>query len=192
MTKTHGMEGTRIYNVWHGMKQRCDGTDKHSYNYYHKKGITYCPRWKYFINFYEDVKDTYADDLQLDRIDPNGNYEPSNCRWVTFTENMRNKENVIKIEYEGKIEPLISICERLNIPYARTRDRYKSGIRDLNLLFTNENLQVKKRTERPVTPCIVCGTLEGYADPKTGRPYRKKGMCNTCYQRNKNKKAEEL
>ena len=137
------------------------------------------------------MKDTYADNLQLDRIDPNGNYEPSNCRWVTFTENMRNKENVIKIEYEGKIEPLISICERLNIPYARTRDRYKKGIRDLNLLFTNENLQVKKRIEKPITPCIVCGTLEGYADPKTGRPYRKKGMCNTCYQRNRNKNMEK-
>ena len=188
MAKTHGMEGTRIYNIWHGMKQRCDGKNKRSYNNYHKKGIIYHPRWKYFINFYEDMKDTYADNLQLDRIDPNGNYEPSNCRWVTFKENMRNKENVIKIEYEGKIEPLISICERLNIPYARTRDRYKSGIRDLDLLFTNENLQVKKRTEKPVTPCIVCGTLEGYADPKTGRPYRKKGMCNTCYQRSKNKK----
>ena len=187
MLKTHGMEGTRIYNIWHGMKQRCDGTNKNSYNKYYEKGITYCSRWKSFINFYEDMKDTYSDNLQLDRINPNGNYEPSNCRWVTFTENMRNKENVIKIEYEGKIEPLIAICERLNIPYARTRDRYKSGIRDLNLLFTNENLQVKRRVEKPITPCIVCGTLEGYANPKTGRPYRKKGMCNTCYQRNKNK-----
>lgn len=68
------------------MKSRCsDIKDEHHYKHYFGRGITVCDEWKNdFMNFYNwSMKNGYSDDLELDRIDNDGNYEPSNCQWIT-------------------------------------------------------------------------------------------------------------
>jgi len=88
----HGMAGTLIYTTWLDMKQRCYYPKSINFNIYGGRGITVCERWnKSFRNFYKDMGDRPFKGAQLDRIDNNGNYSPNNCRWVTTTENNRNR-----------------------------------------------------------------------------------------------------
>jgi len=87
---THGMHKTNIYKIWSTMKCRCLNEKSKFYNRYGGRGIKVCDRWMEFKNFYEDMGDK-PKDLELDRIDNNGNYEPLNCRWVTHKENCNNR-----------------------------------------------------------------------------------------------------
>lgn len=83
----------RCWNSWRAMKQRCYNKSNNRYKYYGGRGIVICDEWKNDFNKFQDwsVKHGYADNLTIDRIDPDGNYEPSNCRWVTPFEQASNK-----------------------------------------------------------------------------------------------------
>lgn len=102
--KTHGMANTRIYNIWCKMKERCYKRNSIEYHLYGGRGISICNEWKNdFKSFYEwAVKNGYSDSLSIDRIDVNGNYEPTNCRWATSYEQNSNKRNNVVIEKNGE------------------------------------------------------------------------------------------
>jgi hypothetical protein len=79
----HGMYGTRLYKIWDGMIQRCTNSNRHEYTYYKGRGISVCDEWLKFIPFMEwAMANGYSDDLTIDRVDNDGNYEPGNCKWV--------------------------------------------------------------------------------------------------------------
>lgn len=89
---THHASKTRLYNIYRGMKGRCLNKRNDKFRHYGGRGISVAPEW---LQDYESFRDWalangYRDDLTLDRIDVNGNYEPSNCRWVTMREQTRN------------------------------------------------------------------------------------------------------
>lgn len=92
------MHGTRIYNIWHSMKSRCYYEKDKCYKSYGGRGIIVCEEWSNkdtgFVNFFNwSVRNGYSDNLTIDRINVNGNYEPSNCRWITMVEQQSNKRN---------------------------------------------------------------------------------------------------
>lgn len=84
----HDMSRTLIYKRWVGIKRRC--LDKNNV-LYGARGIRICDRWLIFENFYQDMGNIPFKGAQLDRIDPDGHYEPRNCRWVTPHENLQNR-----------------------------------------------------------------------------------------------------
>ena len=92
-TRTHGMTGSRMYMSWSGMKCRCFNKKNPAYNHYGGRGITVCDEWKQdFMNFYNwSIENGYTDELTIDRINNNGNYEPSNCRWTDMTQQIVNQ-----------------------------------------------------------------------------------------------------
>lgn len=95
---THGMSNTRLYRIYKGMIGRCYYPSTDRYNVYGGRGITVCDEWKNDrIKFFEwALNNGYAENLTIERIDVNGNYEPSNCTWITMAEQYKNKQSNAK------------------------------------------------------------------------------------------------
>lgn len=92
----HFMRNLPEYRVWKGMRTRCTNPKQRAYQYYGAIGVTICERWDDFSAFYEDMGSRPSDAHSIDRIDPYGNYEPSNCRWATAREQNLNKRKKVK------------------------------------------------------------------------------------------------
>ena len=135
----HGQKGTRLYQTWHGMKDRCNNPNNPGYKNYGERGITVCEEWNNsFKSFFEWAKKSgYEDNLEIERIEVNSGYSPDNCRWTTDFEQARNKRNNIYITYNGETHILKDWATILGIDYQVLGDRYRNGDRD-NYLFRKE------------------------------------------------------
>lgn len=94
----------RLYNIWRGMKNRCYNSSHMAYENYGGRGIEICEEWKNdFQTFYKwAVENGYSDNLTIDRINNDGNYEPNNCRWITQKEQCNNTRRNIYVTCDGK------------------------------------------------------------------------------------------
>lgn len=120
---------TRLYNIWHGMCQRCHDPNSTGYANYGAKGIIVCKEWRENPLIFQKwaLENGYTDDLSIDRIDFNGNYEPSNCRWVTREVQDNNKRTNVFLDYNGKHMTIAQWARELNISYSVIQHRIKAG-----------------------------------------------------------------
>ena len=127
--KKHGLRKTRINNIWRGMKQRCYNPKRDNYSKQGGLGITICKEWlNDFEAFYNwSITNGYTDNLTIDRINVNGNYEPSNCRWVDKIKQANNKNNIPLYEYNGLKLSIAEWSKVLNINSETLRERIKRG-----------------------------------------------------------------
>lgn len=125
----HGQRKTRLYRIWANMKSRCHNPKTSFYNRYGGKGVTVCDEWKNNFQAFHDwaVTHGYSDDLSIDRIDVNGNYEPGNCRWVSTKAQAKNRSNNHIVIVDGVSKSLMEWCEIYSINYKTVRDRLKRG-----------------------------------------------------------------
>lgn len=131
--KTHGDgSGCRLFRIWKAMKSRCYYERDVGYHLYGGRGISVCDLWRgSYASFKEwALKNGYSEKLTLDRIDPNGNYEPSNCRWATYKEQCNNKRGNVHITYNGETHTLSEWAEITGIKIATLANRKRLGWSD--------------------------------------------------------------
>lgn len=119
----------RLVRIYANMKQRC-GNPKHtSYDRYGGRGITVCEEWNNSFDAFVEwaINNGYRDDLTIDRIDVDGNYEPSNCRWATILEQANNTSQNVEITYKGETHSRSEWSRILNIKNATLQNRLNSG-----------------------------------------------------------------
>lgn len=122
---THRMSKSSEYKSWESMKARCNNPKSTKYSHYGARGIKICDRWNSsFENFLEDMGSKPTCKHSIDRIDPEGNYEPGNCRWSTNKEQSLNKRNTVKITYQGETLTFADWSIRTGISESKLRDRY--------------------------------------------------------------------
>lgn len=123
--KKHEKHNTRVYRIWKGIKSRCFNPNRKGFHHYGGRGITMCDEWKDdFQAFYDwAMSHGYEDNLTIDRIDVNGNYEPLNCRWVDSFTQGTNKSDVVFVEYNGEKHPLSVWAEITGIKHATLYNR---------------------------------------------------------------------
>lgn len=134
--ETHGKSRTKIHGIWFNMKRRCYDPNSDEYPNYGGRGIEICPEWlgehgaENFIKWaYSTGYDENAEfgECTIDRIDTNGNYEPSNCRWSTMKEQGNNKRNNRYITHNGETKTLTQWCEYYRLPYHTVKARIYRG-----------------------------------------------------------------
>lgn len=120
---THGLRKSSEYQVWCNMKNRCLDITNKQYEDYGGRGITLCKEWLTFENFINDMG--LSNGLTIDRINVNGNYEASNCKWSTIKEQARNKRNNHIVYLNNKAMTMIEASEIMNIKYDSLRMKLK-------------------------------------------------------------------
>lgn len=129
----HNMSKTRIYSIWIRMKKSCYSKNNSNYKHYGGRGIRICDEWldkeNGFMNFYNwAINNGYREDLSIDRIDVNGNYEPINCRWADAIQQANNRTNNHYIIFNEEKHTMTEWSRILNISYATLKTRARKNL----------------------------------------------------------------
>ncbi|MDA7025020.1 hypothetical protein PJ311_00160 [Bacillus sp. CLL-7-23] len=117
----------RLYRIYHGMKARCYYKKHKSYKSYGERGIRVCDAWLKDVTVFRKwaLENGYDDALSIDRIDVNGNYEPSNCRWVSIKAQSNNRTSNKFVEFNGERKTIAEWALVTGLPSSMIADRLR-------------------------------------------------------------------
>lgn len=148
----HGFRRTRLYKCWIDMKQRCSNPNRKDFKHYGERGIGVCEEWKNDFMCFHDwaMKNGYKDALTIDRINVNGNYEPSNCRWVDNMTQRNNRRNNVLLTYRGETHTVAEWSRITGLKEWTISNRIKYGWDDDRILGTpcREHKDYRKGNKR--------------------------------------------
>jgi hypothetical protein len=151
---THGESYSRTYNIWALMRQRCSNPNAANYIWYGGRGIQCCAQWREFAVFLREMGHPPGQAFTLDRVDPNGDYTPENCRWADPETQACNRRNGVKLTVKGETLSLSQWCRRTGL----TRDEINHRVRVLGMT-PEQAMESPKMSwvQRPVR----CTSLDG-------------------------------
>lgn len=132
----HGMTGTATHNAWSGMRGRCLNKNNPKYSIYGGRGIVICARWSSFENFLSDMGERPGDGYSLDRINVDGAYEPTNCRWATHEQQQNNRRNNVLLLVDGELVTLSRAARLRGLRPDTVQQRLKAGDSHVRALRT--------------------------------------------------------
>lgn len=141
------LEDHPLYKTWKSMLMRCNNPNVSGYKHYGGRGIKVCDRWNGelgFENFVKDMGERPTPEHTLDRIDYNGDYEPSNCRWATQETQSNNRRNNSFVTLKGEEITCAQLCKRYGFYYTYVTYQLRQGI-DINFIIKN---QLRPKEER--------------------------------------------
>ena len=125
----HGKCHSRIYHIWKSMRKRCSNPKDSNFKKYGERGISVCNEWENFQSFYDwAIANGYQETLTIDRIDFNGNYEPSNCRWATYAQQANNRKSNKMVEYNGELHTVADWARLFHVPAKPIYYKLKKGL----------------------------------------------------------------
>lgn len=171
----HGLYKTRLYNIWHGMKKRCNTVTDKAYKNYGGRGIKICKEWNdNFVSFYNwAMSNGYDDRLTIERIDVNKGYNPQNCCWIPLSEQAKNERRTVRMYNGIGMECCaFEVAKKHGIPVATMHKRIREGWEvDRACTIPVEHGRNKKEVEQcdSITKQVIC-TYESLkeAERKTG------------------------
>lgn len=147
LAPSHHLRFHRLYNIWSLMKKRCINSTDKLFSYYGGRGIKICDEWKNDFKVFYDwaMASGYQENLTIDRIDVNGNYEPNNCRWITQKEQVRNIRSNHLITYNNETHCIAEWAELYSLPYRTFWKRLKKGWNFEKALLTPVKIQYRHK-----------------------------------------------
>lgn len=143
-TSTHNETKTRLHKIWEGMHYRCENPNHKYYSSYGGRGIRVCDEWNEYAPFRDwAIKTGYNDNLTIDRVEVNGNYNPENCRWVTIQEQQNNKRSNRFVQFNGISHTISEWSEIVGIKKTTIKERLNAGWHTEKVLTE----PVRKRTK---------------------------------------------
>lgn len=115
------------YRIWCGIIQRCTNPNATHYKSYGGRGVLICERWREFENFIADMGTRPTVRHSIERVNVNGNYDPSNCKWALPDEQARNRRNVRQIEYNGEVKTIADWARAIKVSERCLGMRLRSG-----------------------------------------------------------------
>jgi len=142
---THGLSNTRIYQTWLGIRKRCGNPNAYEYENYGGRGIVVCDEWKNnFISFYKwATENGYKENLTIDRVNNDGNYEPTNCRWADRITQQNNTRSNHPITINGKTHNINQWCRIAGLPRTTVKSRLRYGWTGEKLLQPRRGITVE-------------------------------------------------
>ena len=131
MRRIDGRSYDKLYHIYYHVRSRCENPKTTHYDCYGGRGIKVCEEWKTWEMFRDwALANGYTEGLTIDRIDVDGDYEPSNCRWITQAEQMRNTRKTRYLVLDGVKKPLKTWCEEFKVSFNTASARFTRGWTD--------------------------------------------------------------